>query len=71
MSPFQNFDGEENNQIVKCPFEKDYGLCIGRFSPFREGQKDMVSFYPFVLSKGLSPPMGPQRSEKCKQFVQS
>ena len=49
MSPFQNFEGEENNQIVKCPFEKDYGLNIGRSSPFREGQKDMESFYPFVL----------------------
>ena len=56
MSPFQILMVRNKNQIVKSPFEKDYGLYVGRSSPFREGQKDMESFYPFVLSKGQSPP---------------
>ena len=63
MGPFEKSEGEEKNQIVKSPFEKDSQKKFCRYGPFPEGQKDYGYFCPFVLfkrtihpfQKGLSP----------------
>ena len=46
MSPFKKNEGEEKNQIVKSPFEKDFARDLEQFILF---EKDLIllSFYPF------------------------
>ena len=51
MSPFEKLGVRKKNQIVKSPYEKDSRLRRASSSPFRKGQKDIWSFYPFVLFK--------------------
>ena len=56
MGPFEKVMMSRKNQIVKSPFEKDFAERFSWWSPFDEGQKDLWSFYPFVLLKRINEP---------------